>query len=87
MSARRARLASDHANCRCWVLDQLGGWANRPPDEFATAVGADKAKFVRGTLEAERALEGADIRLFRVGRNVPIAALAVRSEFEGHREQ
>ena len=80
--ARYAGLVAQHADGRGRVLHQLGRRADGPAHKFAAAVGANVAELGRGAVEAESALEGADVGLLRGGREIPVAAFAVGSEFE-----
>ena len=57
---------------------------DRPRGESSTAVRADVPQDGVDTLAAERALERADHRVGRRRRQIGIAVLAVRAEFEGH---
>ena len=72
------------------VVDETGALPPRPrgPDrsrlEAAAAVRADVVEDVLDAGRAERALVGADPRVRRVGRQVLVAQLAVRSKLERH---
>ena len=61
--------------------EQAGG-ADRAPDELAAAVGADAVQDVLGAVTAPRALVGADEHVRRCRVEVPVAALAVRSQLK-----
>jgi hypothetical protein len=67
------------------MFRQFRGWPDWTTYQFTAAVGADEVEFLRGTLEAEGTLEGADERVGGIGRQIPVATLAVGAEFEGHR--
>lgn len=61
------------------MLHELRRGTNGPAHQFAAAIGADESELVRRACSAIRALEGADKGVGRVGRKVPITALAVRA--------
>ena len=54
----------------------------RPAHQFAGAIGTMPAEHSFGALAAERALIGADPAVERVGRQIPVAALAIRPQLQ-----
>src|SRR5690606_36533062 len=51
-------------------------------DQLASAIGATPAEDIVGARATERALEGADKRLRRVGREIGVAALAIGTQLK-----
>ena len=74
--ARRVRL--QHPDGRRRVTQQLPRWSDRAGNEVATAVRAPSAEATLGAVDAEGALVRADPREIAVGRQIDVAALAVR---------
>ena len=64
----------------CGIPFELNSGADRPRDEIASAVGADAAQARLSAIATERALIGADHGFRRVGREIPVAALAVGAQ-------
>jgi len=58
------------------------GWTDRTPDEFAAAVRADAVQDVLGAVAAPGALVGADKHAWGRRVEVPVAALAIRPQFQ-----
>src|SRR5688500_1948505 len=56
--------------------------SHRSACEIAAAIGADAAQHAFGAGGAESALEGADHRIRRIGREILVAAFAVWAEFQ-----
>lgn len=82
---RRSATASarvGHAPGRRRVFRQAIRRTDRPAHEFAAAVGTDAGEAIARAGRAERALVGADHRLARFRRQVPVAALAVGPQFQ-----
>ncbi len=67
---------------RSRMTQQFFSRASRPTREFATAVRTPALQRPVRTVAAERAFEGADHCLCRVGRQIAIAAFAVGSELQ-----
>ena len=80
MSCSAARRFED-AFHRSREATKLGGWAARPDHEFAAAVRAQPVKLLAGAGFTEGALERADA-FSRLGRQIAVAALAVRTQLE-----
>lgn len=76
-----ATLRSVDAKSRGGMARELAGRADGPVDQLAGAIGAKPAERSRA-VHAERALEGADSRVGRVRRQIPIAALTAGSDLE-----
>jgi len=85
----RARLRSLCAISR--VVDPLRGWrvigkfvrrATWAGNQLPSAVWTLSAEYVFGARSAERALEGADTRFRRLGRQVFVAAFAIRPKLQ-----
>src|SRR6266853_6195934 len=62
------------------ILHELVHWTARPRNELTPAVGAHAVKHFARAGAAERALEGTNESLGRVGREIAVAALTVRAE-------
>jgi hypothetical protein len=80
---RRTRRRSQHSNRGCRMICQLERGSDRPPNEFTATVCTHETQLCRSTLRAVGALEGADVCLSS-GWQIPVAAFAVGSNFEGH---
>jgi hypothetical protein len=61
------------------------GRPDRPADQFTAAIGAVSLEYFFGAVVTERALEGADARVRRIGRQVLVAAFAIGSQFQHRR--
>ena len=64
------------------MLGQHALGPGRPPHQIAAAVGAKPAQPSLGAVRAEGAFVGADEYVRRCRVEVPVAALAVRSQFK-----
>src|SRR5271169_1377213 len=64
------------------VAQQSVAWPYRPAHQFAGAIGTTPAEHSVGALPAKRALIGADPGVERVGRQIPVAAFAIGSQFQ-----
>jgi predicted alpha/beta hydrolase family esterase len=84
-SCLSASLRFEHAACRGGVTKQRLGWADRPANQLAAAIGTAPTEHSLGAVAAERALEGADARIHRVRGQVFVAAFATGSQFQHHR--
>src|SRR5690349_8575811 len=67
---------------RSGVLGQHFRRPDRPPDQLAAAIRAPSCENSFGAALAKGAFEGADAGVLRVGRQVPVAAFAIGTEFE-----
>src|SRR3954451_12958659 len=67
---------------RSRVAHQPVGRADRAPHQIAATIRTASGQHALGAVAAERALIRADPRLFRVRRQVAVAALAVRTQFK-----
>lgn len=81
-----AALRLQHRCGRGRMAGRRRGGADRTDDEIAAAIGADPAHR-RAAIAAERAFEGADARLFALGRQVTVAAFSIGSEREHETSQ
>jgi hypothetical protein len=72
----------EHAPGRRWILEQFRSWTDRPRRKIATAVRADAPEFVLNAIAAKRAFEGADHRVGGCRRQILVAALATRAQFQ-----
>lgn len=64
------------------ILRQLAGGTPRPGYELAAAIRAHTGESLLHAAHTERALEGADPRFERIRREIDIATLTIRAEFE-----
>ena len=83
--ARTRRAASSHARSTP-DTSRARRRPHRPPREVAATVRAASSERVLRAVDTERALEGADPRELALGRQVAVAALAVRAELEHRRK-
>lgn len=81
---RSARRRPKDADCGGLILIELRGRANRTPDEFAAAIGTNETELLRCTFQTKSALEGADVSLAGIRRQIPVAAFAVWTQFQRH---
>jgi hypothetical protein len=58
---------------------------DRTLNQIATTVGADAVEDVFGAIDAKGAFVGADKRIETFRRKVPVAAFAIRSQFQHRR--
>ena len=79
---RRATVRLQHTLGRRGVLDQQMRRAPRPRRKCSTAIRATPLQHAGGAIRAERAFEGTDQRVVRVGRQVLVAAFAVGAHLE-----
>ena len=77
-----ATLWMENARRRRRIVLQLGRRPDGPRREVAAAVGAAPSELVLNAIAAECALEGADHRVRRIGRQILVAALAIGAQFK-----
>src|SRR5690348_2206880 len=64
------------------VMQQPIARPDRPAHQFAGAIGTTPAEHSFGALAAKRALVRAHPRVERMGRQIPVAAFAIRPQFQ-----
>src|SRR5262245_29413026 len=79
-SSRLAAFRLQHALCRGWEFCELVGRADGAAHQFAAAIGTFPFQHLLGAILAVGAFERAHHRVARLGRQVAIAAFAVRSQ-------
>ena len=80
-AAGPAGLLPMHADLGSRIFHELGSGADGAPHELTAAIGTDEMEGLRRAIDAESALESADVG-FRGGRQIPVATFAIRAEFE-----
>jgi hypothetical protein len=76
---RDAWFRPDDSHRRSGILHELRSRTNWTTDEIATAIGAHETELRGRARQAIGALEGADVSFARLGREIAVAAFAVRS--------
>ena len=80
-----ATLRLDDAICRSGMARQSVHRPDRPPYQLAAAIGTSPFEHTFRAIAAKRAFEGADPGVRRVGRQIPVAAFAIGSQFQHRR--